>query len=305
VPSPDPPSPDPPARDPAPPDPPATGSPASGPAPGDLLDDYRALRDPARRREVERQRAFFVVEGRHALEALLASGHPVRSVLAAEPKAATVRALVADRAPVLVVDAAEMAMLTGFDFHRGVLASAPRLPLPAPPDLLAEARTVAVLEGLNDHENLGALFRNAAALGVDAVLLDPTTADPLYRRSVRVSAGHVLRVPWTRLPDWPAGLDLVRDRGFTIVALTPAADAEPIDRLADDPPDRVALLLGAEGPGLTGPVLASADRRVRIPLSPGVDSLNVATAAAIAFHAVAGSRSVPSRGRPPVDAPDG
>jgi tRNA G18 (ribose-2'-O)-methylase SpoU len=184
-----------------------------------------------------------------------------------------------------------MAALTGFDFHRGVLASAGRLPLPAVDDLLAPARTVAVLEGLNDHENLGALFRNAAAFGVDAVLLDPTTADPLYRRSVRVSAGHVLRVPWTRLEEWPVGLDALRDRGFVVVALTPAAGAEPIDRFARDLPDRVALLLGAEGPGLSAAALARADRRVRIPIAAGVDSLNVATAAAVAFHAVATARA--------------
>jgi tRNA G18 (ribose-2'-O)-methylase SpoU len=144
-----------------------------------------------------------------------------------------------------------------------------------------------VLEGLNDHENLGALFRNAAAFGVDAVLADPTTADPLYRRSVRVSLGHVLRVPWTRLPDWPDGLASLKAEGFVLVALTPSADAEPIAALAADPPARVALLLGAEGPGLSGAALAAADRRVRIPIAEGVDSLNVATAAAIAFHRLA------------------
>ena len=256
----------------------------------DPLDDYRELRDPARRRDVERRRGFFVVEGRYALEALLASPYPVRSVLVSEPKAGTIRPLVGARAPVLVVPAAEMAALTGFDFHRGVLASAGRLPLPAVDDLLAAARTVAVLEGLNDHENLGALFRNAAAFGVDAVLLDPTTADPLYRRSVRVSAGHVLRVPWTRVAQWPVGLDVLRSRGFGVAALTPAG-TEPIDRFVRDLPDRVALLLGAEGPGLTATALARADRRVRIPIAAGVDSLNVATAAAVAFHAVATART--------------
>jgi tRNA G18 (ribose-2'-O)-methylase SpoU len=260
---------------------------------GDLLDDYRALRDPARRREVERRHEFFVVEGRHALEALLGSAHPLRSVLVAEPRAAAIRALVGKRGPVLVVPAAEMARITGFDFHRGIIASADRLPLPAVDDLLRGASTVAVLEGINDHENLGALFRNAAAFGVGAVLLDPTTADPLYRRSVRVSAGHVLRVPWTRVAEWPAGLAALRDRGFEVVALTPAAGADPIDRLAGDRPARLALLLGAEGPGLSAAALAAADRRVRIPIAPGVDSLNVATAAAIAFHAVDRAHRLP------------
>lgn len=282
--------------------PPSTqpSEPVAGPT-SDPLDDYRALRDPARRREVERQRDFFVVEGRYALDALLDSPYPLRSVLVAETKAAPIRALVGDRAPVLVVPAAEMAGVTGFDFHRGVVASAGRLPLPAVDDLVGDlvgdpvggARTVAVLEGLNDHENLGALFRNAAAFGVGAVLLDPTTADPLYRRSVRVSAGHVLRVPWTRVAAWPAGLAALRDEGYCIVALTPAADAEPLDELVAAQLDRVALLFGAEGPGLSAAALAAADRRVRIPIASGVDSLNVATAAAIAFHAVGARHRLP------------
>jgi tRNA G18 (ribose-2'-O)-methylase SpoU len=199
-----------------------------------------------------------------------------------------VRALVDGRAPVTVRAEPEVAAVAGFPFHRGALASADRRPLPDPDDLLVDRRFVAVVEGVGDHENVGALFRNAAAFGVDAVLLDPTTADPLYRRSVRVSLGHVLHVPWTRTAPLPRGLQAVRARGFEIVALTPALDAEPIDALAaDPPPGPVALLVGAEGPGLTAATLAAAERRVRIPLAPGVDSLNVATAAAVAFHRLA------------------
>jgi tRNA G18 (ribose-2'-O)-methylase SpoU len=287
-----------------------------------LLDDYRALTDPERRRQVERAGEFFVVEGLLGLEALLGSRHPVRSILTADTKLERVRRVLdaapgaadapdaprgagvdaptvapsAPRAgppaiadiPVIVRPAAEVAALTGFAFHRGVLASAARVPLPAVADLIATVRTVAVLEGLNDHENLGALFRNAAAFGVDAVLLDPTTADPLYRRSVRVSLGHVLRVPWTRLAAWPEALADVRARGFTVLALTPGAGAESIEAVAASPPARVAWLLGAEGPGLSSAALAAADRRVRISIAAGVDSLNVATAAAIAFHRLAG-----------------
>jgi tRNA G18 (ribose-2'-O)-methylase SpoU len=249
----------------------------------DPLDDFRALNDPARRREVERRGDYFVVEGSFALDALLDSDYRIRTVLVAERRADEVQARVGSRAPVVVRPEDEVAGIAGFAFHRGVIASADRRPLPDPAELLAGARLVAVVEGLGDHENLGALFRNAAAFGVDAVLLDPTTADPLYRRSVRVSLGHVLRVPWTRLPSLPEGLAVVREPGLALVALTPAADAEPIDVLARDP-GRVALLLGAEGPGLTPVTLEAADRRVRIPLAPGVDSLNVATAAAIAFH---------------------
>jgi tRNA G18 (ribose-2'-O)-methylase SpoU len=147
-----------------------------------------------------------------------------------------------------------------------------------------------VLEAVNDHENIGALFRNAAAFGVDAVVLDPTTTDPLYRRSTRVSLGHVLRVPFARVLDgeWPAALDKLRTAGFTTVALTPDADAETLGRLVAARPPRVALLVGAEGPGLSAPALAAADRRVRIPMAPGVDSVNVATAAAIALSALHG-----------------
>ena len=254
----------------------------------DPLDDYRALNVPARRREVERRGGYFVVEGLFAIEALFDSPYPVRSVLATERRAGRVRAVVDGLAPLLVRTDDEVAAIAGFDFHRGVLASADRLPLPTVEQVVGDARTVAVVEGLGDHENLGALFRNAAALGVGAVLLDPTTADPLYRRSVRVSLGHVLRVPWTRLPAWPDGLDDLRSLGFEVVALTPAADAEPVDRLvaAPGPRRRHALLLGAEGPGLSDGALQAADRRIRIPLASGVDSLNVATAAAIAFHVV-------------------
>jgi len=252
----------------------------------DSVDDFRALSDPGRRRMVERQGDYFVVEGTFALDALLASDYRIRTVLVAERKADEVRARVGSRAPVVVRPEDQVAGIAGFAFHRGVLASADRRPLPEPAVLLAGARLVAVVEGLGDHENLGALFRNAAAFGVDAVLLDPTTADPLYRRSVRVSLGHVLRVPWARLPRLPGGLAVVREHGLAPVALTPAADAEPIDALGRDP-GRVALLLGAEGSGLTPATLGAADRRVRIPMAAGMDSLNVATAAAIAFHRLA------------------
>jgi tRNA G18 (ribose-2'-O)-methylase SpoU len=267
--------------------------PAGDPA-DDLLADYRALNDPATRRQVERHGAFFVVEGAFAIEALLASRFPVRSVLAAEGRAGRAEALLAAAGrpdvPLVVRPRAEVEAVTGFAFHRGLLASAARLPPPGPEAvaaLLAQARRVAVLEAVNDHENLGALFRNAAAFGVDAVLLAPTTADPLYRRSVRVSQGHVLHVPWATLAPWPDALATLREAGFTLAALTPAPGATDIAALAERPPDRLAWLLGAEGPGLTAAALAAVDVHVRIPIAPRVDSLNVATAAAIAFHRLA------------------
>src|SRR5690606_11877074 len=161
-----------------------------------------------------------------ALEALLASPYPVRSVLVDERRADRVEALVGGRAPVLVRPRAEVAAIAGFDFHRGVLAAADRLPLPEVDEVVRGARLLLVVEGVGDHENLGALFRSAAAFGVAGVLLDPTTADPLYRRSVRVSLGHVLRVPWTRLAPWPEGLGRLRVRGFAVLALTPDPAAE-------------------------------------------------------------------------------
>jgi tRNA G18 (ribose-2'-O)-methylase SpoU len=183
-----------------------------------------------------------------------------------------------------------MTEVTGVHFHRGVLAVAERPALPTVAELVADARRVLVLEAVNDHENIGALFRNAAAFGVDGVVLDPTTADPLYRRSTRVSLGHVLRVSFARVGDggWPGALDELRSLGFTTVALTPAPDAEPLGRLVAGGPERVALVLGAEGPGLTAAAMAATDRRVRIPMADGVDSVNVATAAALALSALHG-----------------
>jgi tRNA G18 (ribose-2'-O)-methylase SpoU len=252
-----------------------------------LLEDYRALNNPARRREVERRGGFFVVEGALALEALLGSEFPIRSVLVSERKADRVRSLVGGRAPLVVRSEDEVEAIAGFPFHRGVLAAAVRRPLAPVADVLEGAQLVAVAEGLTDHENVGALFRNAAAFAVDAVLLDPATADPLYRRSVRVSLGHVLRVPWTRVSTWPEGLGELRRRGFELLALTPAPDAEPVDAVALDVAarrPRVALLVGAEGPGLSAAAMTTCDRQVRIPIARGVDSLNVATAAAVALH---------------------
>ena len=172
---------------------------------------------------------------------------------------------------------------TGFHVHRGVLASFHRLPLRSAGELLGAARRVAILEDVNNHTNIGAVFRGAAALGIDAVLLSPTCADPLYRRSVRVSMGEVFAVPYARLEPWPDALATVREAGFTVLALTPAPDAVPLQRLKPDQRERAALLLGAEGPGLSRHALAASDVPVKIPMRRNVDSLNVAAAAAVAF----------------------
>jgi len=236
------------------------------------LADYVGLTDADLRRRVEG--AAFIVEGGLAIDRLLASPYPVRSLLVTER---WVERLGSVDAPVYVVSQDVMNAVAGFDIHRGALASAARLPLPPMADLLADARLVVGLETVNDHENMGALFRNAAAFGVGAVVLSPDCCDPLYRRSVRVSLGHVLHVPF-------AVGEVTAIDGLTTVALTPDAEATPIGEV--DWPDRVAVLLGAEGPGLRADTLAAADLRVRIPMAPGVDSLNVATAAAVALHRI-------------------
>lgn len=240
--------------------------------------------------ELRRRRGVFLIEGELVLRRALDARVPLRSVLLTPQRWRTLAEVLADvDVPVHVVAQPVMDAVAGFPIHRGVLAVAPRPPLPAVADVVAGAARVAVVEGLTDHENLGGIFRNAAALGVDAVLLDPRCADPLYRRCVRVSVGHVLRLPWTRVAPWPAGLDALRDAGFGVVALTPSPDVEPLVALAPPPGERVAVLLGAEGSGLSAAALAAADRRVRIPMAPRVDSLNVATAAAIAFHHLGGA----------------
>jgi len=168
--------------------------------------------------------------------------------------------------------------------HRGAIASMHRPPLADVAELLAGARRVVVLEDIVDHTNVGAIFRSVAGLGADAVLITPRCADPLYRRSVRVSMGTVLQVPWTRLPEWPAGAELLRDAGFHIAALALSDDAVELDTFAASAPDKVAVLLGSEGDGLTSAAMENSDTIVTIPMMHGVDSLNVAAASAVALY---------------------
>jgi tRNA G18 (ribose-2'-O)-methylase SpoU len=272
---------------------------------------YRDLNDPAGRIRVDAEHSVFVVEGRLAVDRLLASGVIMRSLLVDDHQVSAAGDLVAaTRArgvPVFVGSRAVVAATVGFALHRGVVAIAER---PAPVDPLqlvddvattpvagGSPRMVAVLEGLNDHENVGALFRNAAAFGVGGILLDPTCADPLYRRSIRVSVGHVLHVPFARLGRWPDQLHQVRSAGFVVASLVPRPPSDgavPVVTLSQlrarmprsGPPVGVALLFGAEGPGVSESALAASDIAVSIPMAEGVDSLNVATAAAVAFHAL-------------------
>jgi tRNA G18 (ribose-2'-O)-methylase SpoU len=256
------------------------------------LDLYRHLTDADARRSLEAEHGVFVVEGVTAIERLLRSDHTVRSLLLLSSQARRLAPALAEHdVPVYVGSRELLAATAGFDVHRGALAIAERPALRRVEDVVRGARLLAVLEGLTDPENIGAIARSARALGVDALLLDPTCADPLYRRAVRVSMGEILYLPWTRISPWPAGLRELREAGITLVALTPAPDAIPVEELVRSAPaGAVALMLGTEGPGLSDAALAACDVRVRIPIRPGVDSLNVGHAAAIAFH-VLGRRS--------------
>lgn len=254
------------------------------------LADYVALTDVALRSRHEPERGLYIAESSTVLGRALAAGHRPRSVLLAPRWLGDVEAMLAaapaaGEVPVYVADEPVLEAITGFHVHRGALAAMHRPALPAVGDLLAGARRVAVLEDVVDHTNVGAAFRSAAALGVDAVLVTPRCADPLYRRSVRVSMGTVFQVPWTRIEPWPGGVDALRAAGFVVAALALADDATALDELAADPPDRLALVLGAEGDGLKRATVAAADVVVRIPMAGGVDSLNVAAAAAVAFWA--------------------
>ena len=252
------------------------------------LDDFRALTTADRRPDRPGGRGFVIAEGVVVVRRLLASRYPLRAVLGVPRRIDELAAdLAAHTAPVYATSAEVMAEVVGFHLNRGVLAVADRPGAWTADDVVADARRLLVLEGVGDHENLGSLFRNAAALGVDGVLLGPGCSDPLYRRSVRVSMGNVLTVPFAPLEPWPAGLKWLRDKGFVVLAMTPAAAAVPVGEFAGA--ERAAVLLGSEGPGLTAGAVEAADAAVRIPMAGGVDSLNVATAGAVACYALGGA----------------
>jgi tRNA G18 (ribose-2'-O)-methylase SpoU len=277
------------------------------------LADYRDLRDVELRKHLEAEHGLFLAEGEKVVRRAVEAGHEPRSFLMA-PRwlDGLADVLATTDAPCYVVSEELAEEVTGFHVHRGALASLERRPLPSVESVLdgarsvlvleeivdhtnvspssrtpsnREVRRVAVLEDLVDHANVGAAFRNAAALGVDAVLLSPSCADPLYRRSIKVSMGAVFHVPWTRFTTWPAGLTELRDRGFTIAGMTLAADSVDLDALVAERPERLALVFGTEGHGLTNKATGALDRRVRIPMGAGIDSLNVAAATAVAFYA--------------------
>jgi tRNA G18 (ribose-2'-O)-methylase SpoU len=267
------------------------------------LADYARLTDMELRTHLEAAQGLFIAEGTKVISRAVAAGYPVRSVLLAERRLADLPALLPaldSGAPVYVVPDEIVERLTGYRVHRGALASLYRKPLPEGAALAAAARRVIVLEDLVDHANVGAIFRCAAALGVDAVFLSPRCADPLYRRAVKVSMGAVFAIPYARMTGWYDGLAGLRAAGFRLLALTPDATAEPIgaavapDAAGSRIAQRIALLLGTEGDGLSSRWRHEADQAVRIPMHPGalaagVDSLNVVAAAAIACHVLVGT----------------
>ncbi|QLD10487.1 TrmH family RNA methyltransferase [Microbacterium oleivorans] len=249
------------------------------------LSDYRDLTDVALRRVIEPAGGLYIAESAKVIARAHRAGHRARSFLVQEKWLSEVEGL-AGEAPVYVVSDAVAESVTGYAVHRGALAAMHR---PAPASLaevVADARLVLILEDIVDHTNVGAAFRAAAGLGADAVLVSDRCADPLYRRSVRVSMGTVFQVPWTRLPAWPDAAPLLREAGLHLAALALADDAVPLDVFAADRPERVALLMGTEGDGLSRRALEAADTIVTIPMSGGVDSLNVAAASAVALWAL-------------------
>jgi tRNA G18 (ribose-2'-O)-methylase SpoU len=268
------------------------------------LADYTRLTDAALRTHLEVEQGLFIAEGTKVITRAVAAGYPVRSMLLARSRLVDLPALggtggtggtgeggrpADNSAPVYVVPDDVAERLTGYRVHRGALASLARRPLPEVAGLIAGRRRIVVLEDLVDHANVGAIFRCAAALGVDAVVLSPRCADPLYRRSVKVSMGAVFAIPYARMTGWYDGLAELKAAGFRALALTPDESATPISAALSRAGNQVALVFGTEGDGLTPRWLREADEAVRIPMNraaraAGVDSLNVVAAAAIACH---------------------
>jgi tRNA G18 (ribose-2'-O)-methylase SpoU len=230
---------------------------------------------------------LYIAESALVLERALRAGHRVRSVLALGGTVDEAVALVGDEVPVYSGPGELLAELTGYILHRGLIAALHRPALPDAAELIAGARRIVVLENVSDPTNVGAIFRSVAAIGADAVLVTPRCSDPYYRRAIRVSMGTVLQVPWTRVGDWESTRALLVQAGFHVAALALSEDAVSLREFSRDAPHRVALVLGAEGDGLTAEAVAAADTVVKIPMAHGIDSLNVAATAAVAMYALA------------------
>ncbi|MFP3990127.1 RNA methyltransferase [Streptomyces sp. E11-3] len=256
------------------------------------LRDYTGLTDVELRRRREPAEGLFIAEGEKVIRRARQAGYEMRSMLLSAKWVDVMRDVIDEvPAPVYAVSPELAEQVTGYHVHRGALASMQRKPLPAAEELLTSTgrvegagQRVALFEDIVDHANLGAAFRNAAALGVDAVILTPSCADPLYRRAVKVSMGAVFQVPWTRLTSWPKDVELFREHGFVTAALCLSEKSITIDELAARRYEKLVLMFGTEGDGLSTGALRAADEWVRIPMAAGVDSLNVAAASAVALY---------------------
>lgn len=258
------------------------------------LEDYASLTDVVLRRKLEPAGGLYMAESAKVIRRALAVGHRPRSLLIQEkflPQAEELFAPYPD-VPVFLGTEALLEQLTGYRMHRGVMAAMHRPVLPDPATILQESTTVLVLENIVDHTNVGAAFRNAAGIGADAVLVTPECADPLYRRSVRVSMGTVLQVPWARLPEWHEAGPLFREHGFDLAALALDDEAISLRQFAAKRPEKVALLLGTEGEGLSRAALRESRHKIVIPMHHEVDSLNVAATSAVALYALLDDMSV-------------
>lgn len=261
------------------------------------LEDYVGLTDVVLRMRHEPEKGLYIAESASVIERALAAGHRPRSFLMAERWLEPMDDLLesagagdAGAVPVYVAEAPVLNAVAGFNVHRGALAAMHRPMQPNVDQVLSAlpegpARVV-VLEDIVDHTNVGAMFRSAAALGATAVLVSPRCADPLYRRSVRVSMGAVFQVPWTRIEHWESAMGSLRSAGFVVAALALEPDAVTLDELVSAAPGRIALVMGSEGDGLSRTAIDGADVTVRIPMQAGVDSLNVAAASAVALWAL-------------------
>jgi tRNA G18 (ribose-2'-O)-methylase SpoU len=251
------------------------------------LSDFAHRTDVALKNGSRTGHGLYIAESALVLGRALRAGHRPRAVLALGGTVDEAVALVGDDVPVYSGPGELLAELTGYILHRGLIASMHRPPLPSPGALLDNARRVVVLENVVDPTNVGAIFRSVAAIGADAVLVTPRCSDPFYRRAIRVSMGTVLQVPWTRVGDWASTRELLAGRGFHVAALALTDDAVSLRDFAATSPERVALVLGTEGEGLTTEAIAAADSVVQIPMAHGIDSLNVAATAAVAMYALA------------------
>ncbi|MCD2497338.1 TrmH family RNA methyltransferase [Microbacterium nymphoidis] len=251
------------------------------------LAPLRSMTDAAHRRAADAAHGTYVAESLPVLERAISAGHRVRTMLIAPRWLEQIQQLAAPDVDVFVGAPDLLAAVTGFDMHRGVIAVVER-PAPRALDTLLDGRPLVVLENITDQANIGAIFRNAAALGAAGVVLTPTTGDPLYRRSIRVSMGTVFQVPWARASSWRGLLEALASAGYTTAAL--ALDPRAVELQDYRPAGPVALVLGAEGPGLASEIIDAVDDVVMIPMTAGVDSLNVAATSAIALWHLVGAR---------------